>query len=482
MVIIGKRKMRVVLITPPNHSRKKIRRGLLPPLGIGYIAAILEKEGYKVKIIDSQIMGYQLEDVVNQTVDFMPDLIGISATTPIIPNAYTLARFLKQRFPDIPIVLGGAHATCFPDEPLSITKDIDIVVVGEGEYTMLDIVRRLENSESFDGIEGIYYRDKNGSIIKNPFRHSTIDLEDLPFPARHLFPILRYIPEPYHYRRLPSTSIIASRGCTWAKCTFCYRSGALKRKYRYQSPEKTIEEIRLLIDEYGIKDTIFYDDDLLSNKEWVFEFCNLMEDAQFDLTWSIRGRVSDTSFDVLKRISEVGCWAIEYGFESGNQDLLDRIEKGITLQQSRQVAQWTKELNIETFGTFMLALPGETPQKGDETIKFAIELDCSYAAFIPTHPFKGTKLYEDCKAEGELINSPYNDRILITTYLPNVSYVPYGYKNVQQIQTLIRKAYRRFYFRLKYLYQRIKKIKHLEDIKRYWHGFKFALEIIWRKF
>lgn len=474
--------MRVILIIPPSHSKRKIRRGLLPSLGIGSIAAVLEKEGCKVKIIDSQIMGYQIEDVINETIDFMPDLIGISAMTPTVESAYTLARFLKQKFSHIPIMLGGAHATCFPDEPLNIAKEIDIVVIGEGEYTVLDIVRRLKNGGSFDGVEGIYYRDKDGSIIKNPFRHSNVDLEELPFPARHLFPILQYIPEPYNYKRLPSTSIIASRGCTWAKCTFCCRSGALKREYRCQSPRKTIEEIRLLIDKHKIKDIIFYDDDLLSNKEWLLRFCDLLEDARFDITWSIRGRIGSTSYEVLKRVAEVGCWGIEYGFESGNQDLLDNIEKGITLQQSRQVAQWTKELGIETIGTFMLALPGETPKKGEETIKFAIELDCSYAAFIPTHPFQGTKLYEQCISQGKLVKPPYTERMLVTRYLPTVSYVPDGYKNPEEIEAIIKMAYRMFYLRLRYLYRHLRRIKNIEDIKRFWYGFKFLLGTNWQKF
>jgi radical SAM superfamily enzyme YgiQ (UPF0313 family) len=461
-----------------KNKKAKIVRGLLPPLGLGYLASVLEKNGYSVRIIDSPVLGYDEADIIDYADKFRPAVLGISVLTPVAEQAYKLARDFKFRFPETKIILGGAHPTCFPEESINRDKAIDAIVIGEGEYIMLEFVNALAKGDDFSHIQGIYYRNKNGKIIKNPRSEKDIDLETLLPPARHLYPLLRYVPEPFENKKLPATNIIVSRGCAYARCTFCYRSGRMKRKYRIQSPQKTIEEIRYLVKEYRIKEVVFYDDDLISNKNWLIEFCNLLLKEPYGLSWSCRGRCNTTDYETLKAVREAGCWSVCYGFESGNQDLLDNVKKGITLDQSRQVAEWTHKLNLELVGTFMLGLPGETPAKGEKTIDFAIELDCTYAAFIPTHPFIGTELYTDAISMGKFVDTPYSEKMQVTRFIPKISYLPDGYENIQQLSELCKRAYRKFYLRPSYILKHFKKIHNLQDIKRYLDGICFILGLL----
>ena len=470
--------MRILLIIPPSYINKQfVQGGLLPSLGIAYIAAVLEEAGHAVKIIDSQIYNHRFSDILRIAKEFNPGLLGFSFTSPQADMSYRLIRFLRTHFKDKVFIAGGAHVTCFPEEAIKENEAIDIIVLGEGEYIILQTVKYLEEKKSLKEIKGIYFRDK-GEITRNTNSDRVVNLETLPFPARHLLPLNLYSPEVFENRLSPSTSIIASRGCTYARCTFCYRSAKLTRPYRCQSPKKTIEEIRSLINDYGIKELIFYDDDLLSNHKWVDEFCELLYKEKIKISWSIRARVNAISYDLLRKARDNGCFSLEVGFESGNQGLLDKVKKGISLDQGRRLAEWVHRLGIELVGTFMLALPGETPREAQETIDFAIELDCSYAAFIPTHPFPGTELYEQCLKEGKILKSAYDQRMQGIRFIPKVSYLPDGYKDERQIKDLVRMAYQQFYLRPKYIYNRLRKIESLGDISRYCKGFKFLLGLI----
>jgi radical SAM superfamily enzyme YgiQ (UPF0313 family) len=448
-------------------------------LGIGYLAAVLIQHGHLVKIIDSQVLGYDVSKVITEIEKYRPDVLGVSFLTPQEDNAYQLIREAKKHFKDIPIIVGGAHPSCFPQVTMVRCKEIDVLVAGEGDYIMLDIIRCLEKGSAPKDVKGIYYRNGVGEILKTPEDSRIVDLDALPFPARQLYNLTTYAPEPFENKCLPSTNLIVSRGCTYAKCTFWYRSGILKRQYRIQSAEKTLNEIRYLIKNFGVNEFIFYDDDLSSNKAWLTKFISLLKKEKISISWAFRGRSDTVDLGILKEAKEAGCFSIAFGFESGNQDLLDNIKKGITLEQSRRAASLANSVGLEVVGTFMLGLPGETPKKAEKTIEFAIELECTYAAFIPTHPFLGTELYNQCKKEGEIVEVPYVDeKIRHARYIPRVTYIPSGYKNKKELEEMLTSAYRRFYLRPSYFYQHIRKIKRFEDIKRYWNGVTFLLGLV----
>ena len=302
------------MITPPNHSKKRIRRGFLPPLGIGYIAAVLLQSGHQAQIIDAQVLGYTVDEILHEVDAYKPDVLGISFLTPQEDSAYSLIRRLKNNFKDIPVIVGGAHPTCFPRETMEKCKEIDILVTGEGEYTILDIIACLEAKLAWPDVQGIYYSNESGEIIETPPNGRLVNLETLPFPARYLYPMDAYIPEPFENKKLPSTNIIASRGCAYAQCTFCYRSGILKREYRIQSVEKTLEEIKHLVNKFGIKELIFYDDDLGANKEWLIKLCNLLNQEKIALDWSFSARANNIDDKILKLAKEAGCVSVSFGF------------------------------------------------------------------------------------------------------------------------------------------------------------------------
>jgi radical SAM superfamily enzyme YgiQ (UPF0313 family) len=355
---------------------------------------------------------------------------------------------------------------------------VDITVPGEGEYVMRDLVSAIGESRDLRAVPNIYYRAADGHLIATGGSEPLPDLEQLPLPARDLFDLRRYAPEVYEFKSLPATNILATRGCAYGQCTFCFESGKFRTKYRYRSAQNLIDEIELLRDRYGIREIVFNDDDLLSNGKLLMEFSRLAIARNLGVRWSCWGRITPCTKQLLAAIAQAGCWLVSFGIESGNQDLLDKLQKGMTLEKCRQVVGWCHEVGLEVMGTFMLAIPGETPEKAERTIDFAIELDLTYAAFIPTHPLFGTPLFETCIEEGRLVKSPYLHQPVDTRYLPKISYVPDGYNDAAAVEKALKRAYRRFYFRFSYFKKHLLMLKSLDSLRKYFTGLKFALSLI----
>jgi radical SAM superfamily enzyme YgiQ (UPF0313 family) len=491
--------MRIFLATPPQPglvrrrnaqplvarvedrrpSRPGLKRGLLPPLGVAYVAAVLERAGHEVVLRDAPAEDLDFDDLVSEAAALKPGLIGLSAMTPTSLHAYRLAEMLKAALPATPIVLGGAHGVCYAEQILERCPAVDYVATGEGERTAVELAAAVAEGAGVERVRGLALRGADGKPVRTPPADPVLDLDEIPFPARRHLPILRYAPEPYENQRLPSTNIIAARGCTWSRCTFCERSGPMKRKYRAQSPERTIVEIKGLIADYGIRELVFYDDDLMSNQKWIRRFSELLLAERIDILWACRA-ISNMSIqrDTLALARRAGLWELFIGFESGSQRLLDNIEKGITIERSLQVARWCRELGVQIIGSFILGLPGETPAEGAETIDFAKRLDVDYAAFIPLHPFEGTPLYAQALAEGKLIEESYDGKMNATRYVPRATYVPEGYGSREAVEAMVRRAYREFYMRPGYLWKHAKRLRRWEDAERYLSGFDFVVNML----
>ena len=279
-------------------------------------------------------------------------------------------------------------------------------------------------------------------------------------PAYQLFDYKKvYKPLPLQYKKLPVANVITSRGCPYGKCTFCFEAGRGAQLYRRHSPQRVVEEIRFLINNLGIKEIAFWDDNFLISEDWIFKFCDLLDREKIQVPWSVIARVDTTTRKMLERAVKSGLWNIFLGIESGNQDLLDRIKKGVTLGQIRQTVKWTNELGIDTRGSFMLGLPGETPEKARQTINFACDLDVTYAQFLPTRPEWGTELYNDAIASGRVFP--------LFSGGTSVPFVPDGYKNAEEVRKMQKLAYRKFYFRPKFLLKHLKRMKDITKIKQY---------------
>ena len=235
------------------------------------------------------------------------------------------------------------------------------------------------------------------------------------------------------------------------------------------SPARVIAEIKHLMERYGAREISFWDDTMTIRKDWMMEFCDRLISAGVDITWTCYGHVNTITEELLFKMKKAGCFNIFYGYESGDQGLLDMVDKGTTLDRIRQVNQWTKEAGIEIRASFMLGLPGETPELARKTIDFAIELDPDYAQFSLPTPYPGTSLWHQAKNYGNLKTdfSEYHGWSAV--------FLPSGYKSRDELLALEKEAMRRFYFRPGYILNKLKKINGIVDLIRYIKGFRFAL-------
>jgi magnesium-protoporphyrin IX monomethyl ester (oxidative) cyclase len=464
----------------PGRSapKKKLRRGFLPPLGIAYLAAVLRKEGHEVRLVDPQLEQYDITDIQREILAFAPQVVGFSLMSSGVALLSRELPALARACPDVVFIAGGAHPTVSPQGTLEKIPPLQVVFIGEAEYSLPRFITALERRESLTGLAGICFRNDSGEIVAGPPATEVVDINTLPYPARDLLPIDRYAPEPFECHTLPATTILASRGCLYARCTFCSRAGKFERHYRTRSPEAVLAEIISLQQQYGIKEFLFYDDDLMEDKRWIRSFLDLLEKERPGIFWSFRGRPNSADPDILRRARANGCVSIAYGFESGYQELLDRIKKGTTIAEARQAARWTREAGLDVVGTFMLAMPGETPAMGEKTIDFAIELDCSFASFTPTHPMEGTPLYEDALKAGQIYGDPYGDKIAAIRFIPRVSYIPEGYPNAKAVRRVWLRAYRRFYLRPAYWWKIIAGVRTKNDLARLASGIGMFLNIL----
>lgn len=407
-----------------------------PPLGLAYLAACLEQAHHEVRIRDLSIEPFDIGEIRR----FRPHIIGVSANTPTADIAYKLVDDMRAELPDVLFVLGGPHPTAMPDEAL---EHADIVVRGEGELTLLEVA----DGHPLKGIDGISYRLGTGRV-HNPDREFCTDLDSFPFPARHLLKMDRY-----HYlgaRKYPITNIITTRGCPY-RCTYCNKNIA-GYKFRARSVANIMAEIDYLVAELGIKEIHISDDTFTLDKQRVHELCAELKERNYDLAFYPHNgfRVDTVDYELLKDMKEAGFYAMVFGVESGNQQVLDSIQKGITLDQVRDAFRVAKQLQFETWGFFILGLRGETKETAMDTIRFAIELDPDVAKFQILVPYPGTPDYELLK--GRMRVTSWSDYLFYngSTFEPE-------HMSVQELNSLFKTAYRRFYLRPRQIWRRVRK-------------------------
>jgi len=467
--------MKVVLALPPfNLSRSyggagTRKRGVLPPLGVGYLAAFIEPRGHQVSFIDSPLMGFDTEASAEAILAEKPDVIGISCLTKLAPSAYALAGALKARAHDVPIVMGGAHVTSFWEHILDLCPSIDVLVPGEGELAFGDLLDRLERGRPLNDVEGIIFRDDNGNAVATPPRPCVRDLDTFPHPARHIYRNDLYIPLPNQCRRRPATTVVTSRGCPYGQCRFCYQGGKYASSYRRRSPENVVDEIARLKRDHGIAEIIFWDDNFGINAEWVNAFCNLLDKEKVDITWTIQSRVNTITEEMLKRMAASGCYNIYFGFESGNQGMLDLVKKGITLDQCRAAVKWAKKAGMEIRGSFIFGMPTETPEMAEDTVRFARELNVDWMIFYPYHVQPGTPLAEVAAGEGSILEEDED--------MHRPSYVPRGYASADELAATVRSAYRRYYLRPRYFARALWRLRNPVVLRNYWDAFRYWLSL-----
>lgn len=456
--------MKILLIFPPYSLREEFQGlsevgNMQPPLGIAYIGAVLEKAGHEVKIIDAPPLKLEIEDLCQEAKRFSPDFIGLSVSTVDFNKALELAKELKKKL-EATIIIGGPHVTAVPEEVMAYPY-FDFGVVGEGEETIVDLLKTLKNQGDLKKVDGIIFRQRE-RVVKNKPREYLEDLDRIPFPARHLMPKLScYHPTPATFQNFPVGTMITSRGCPY-QCNFCFR-GVFGNKWRFRSPESVVSEMEMLIKKHGAREIRLWDDTFNADTERVKEICRLILKKKLKFSWTCLGRVNKADEEMFCLMKKAGCWQISYGIESGNEEILKSLNKGINKEMVEGAINKTTQAGIQALGFFILGLPGETEETMRETIDFAKSLPLSVANFTIATPYPGTKLWLEAKKRGFLKNVSY-DKLLVN--LPDkLYYVPEGLtaKKVQEYET---KAYREFYRNPKFILRQLGQIKDMNDLVR----------------
>lgn len=446
--------LKIALINPNQQSRYP-----QPPMGIALIAAILEKAGYPLTVVDANALDIQPDGLTPLVKD--AGVIGLTAMTPYINTALKTASHLKKAYPDVPIILGGAHATLLPEETLRTAPDIDIIIRGEAEETVLQLLPALEKKQPLASIPGITYR-KDGKITSNPASSKLIDLDSLPFLAYHLLPWHRYKPHPPHGRALPFAVIITSRGCPY-HCAYCSKP-IFGTRFRAQSPDRVIEEILYHQKRFGIKELAFYDDVFTLDKKRAHAISEEIIKRGIKLHWSCETRVNLVDKELLRHMKEAGCYSISYGVETGSPEILKAIDKGITLGQVTEAVRWSREAGLQTIGYFMVGSPGESPETIEQTVRFAKQLKLDFAQFAVTTPFPGTKLYDVYMAGKKGIHIPWDSFVYAGTGEGLSPVFESDRLSRDEIRRLAKRAYREFYLRPGYVWQRLRGIRSPGDL------------------
>lgn len=399
-----------VLLINPNVSPESpwATKESTPPIGLMYIAAVLEKSGYNLKIIDAKLENLCQMKLSKKIINFNPDIVGITTDSCNFIESLKIAKVAKNSSDTI-IIMGGPHVTVMTSEVIQY-PEVDIAVIGEGEYTMLDIVQRIEKGKSLKGCKGTWIKE-DGKIIQNPLR-ARIDLDELPFPARHLIPMEKYS-RTYTLSGLtePVDCVNTSRGCPY-NCSFCSSRIIWGRKHKARSPKNVVNEIEYLIKEYGTKGIYFREDNFTLNRERVIGICEEIQRRKIKITWECSSRVDLVDKSLLRAMYRAGCRAIWYGIESGSPRILDILYKHITVDQSKEAIRLTREAGIKTGGSFIIGIPGETMEDIKLTLNLIKDLHCETTAYHYFYAIPVSKLYLEVK-ERRMIDSVYGDILFV---------------------------------------------------------------------
>jgi anaerobic magnesium-protoporphyrin IX monomethyl ester cyclase len=453
--------LKVALINPPQFTRYP-----QPPLGLAMIAAVLEKAGYQVTVIDANVSGVSLASIPSRVAGV--DIVGITAMTPTIGTAMDIALHLQQLKPAPRVVLGGAHPSLLPEETLAASPGTDVIVRGEGEDTFLELLKAIEDGLPLREIAGLSYREDSKNI-HTPDRTSCIEMDRLPYPAYELLPWSKYRPHPPHGMAKPFAAMVTSRGCPY-RCAYCSKP-VFGSRYRAQSPARVVDEMAYLRDRFGVKEIAFYDDSFTIDKERVLAIAEKLTGSGIKVAWTCETRVNLVDNDLLRNMKRAGCYAVAYGIESASPEIIKALQKDITLEQVEKAVRESHEAGLQVIGYFMFGSPGETPDTIQQTIDFALKLKVDFAQFSVTTPFPGTELYE-IYTHNVQESVPWESFVYAGTDNPTTPVFESDKLSRDALTAWIKEAYRQFYMRPSYIWQRVKKTTSLSGLKTNMKGFR----------
>jgi radical SAM superfamily enzyme YgiQ (UPF0313 family) len=452
-------------------------RVLRPPDWLAYTAAVLEKQGYDARLFDFPAEDWEKDKLRDLVRSDQPDIVVLDATTPSIYSDIECAKIVKDAAGST-VIMVGPHVSSLPEETLiNAAGAVDVICRGEYEYTVLDIVRCLENSHELSDVQGISYM-VNGEVKNTPDRALIADLDELPFPAWRHLNIMKYFDGTRLY---PYLDIISGRGCPF-KCSFCLWPQVMHgRRYRLRSPVNVVDEMQYDIEHWPAlkKGELFFEDDTFTvNKKRAVEICDEILRRRLKITWSVNARADIYDADLFKKMKQAGCRMLLAGFESGDQQLLDNMNKKLRLDQSVDFVKLAHQAGLAVHGCFVLGFPGETKESINRTIDFAMKLDIDSVQFSAAIPFPGTDYYQYCKEKGLIKARSWADWL---DDGEQSTVMEYPGLSKQDIVGSVDKALRKFYLRPTYMIKFLLSTRSVSDLYRKMRGFRNFLSYYFTK-
>lgn len=470
--------MKILFLNPPftDYGGLEGHGGKSLPLNLAYLAGYLRRERPDIEIqaLDCEGLGLRYRRIKEIMGQIGPDVIAITAPTPAFAQVLEICRLVKEISPEIITVLGGPHPTALPSETAA-EKNVDVVVTGEGEATFAELVNVIDKKRDLSSVRGIFFKDKQGRVRQTAGREQIKNLDDIPFPARDLFPLRLYFPPPT--KRISSKrsgNMITSRGCCY-QCTYCLASVLWKRRVRFRSIANVIAEIEECLNRYGLGEFNFHDELFTMNKQRTIEFCREVKGRHLDIAWVCMCRVDYLDAETLREMAQAGCKKIVFGFESGSQMILDKMKKRVALAKAEEAVRLVERAGIKTAGNFMFGNLGETDQTIRQSIELAKRLNTDTMAFFIASPYPGTEFYKTAK-QGNLFRKDveWKDFTLVSNNMPplNLPGLP-----AERILRWQKQAYKEYYMRPRYIWKKLTSIRSLVDFKNLYNGAKLFLRL-----
>ena len=427
-----------------------------PPLSLCTMGAVLRDDGFEVKINDCPSEGVNREGLRKILKEYKSDLLVFSSSTPSIKHDSKIPALAKEVLPELKVAAFGIHVGVLPDDTFTMSPGLDFILKGEPEFSALELARALSAGDGFDRIAGLSF-SLNGAVVHNENRPFYREIDDLPFPAWDLVDLDNYS-LPFTGKRF--VMVMSSRGCPF-DCTFCVAQSYYGKKIRKRSAERIVDEIEWTMKTHGIEDFFFWSESFTIVKKNVHELCDEILKRKLKIRWVCNSRVDSVDRELLLKMKRAGCWMISYGIESGDQSILDRALKKVSLEQVERAIELTREVGFQMAGHFVLGLPGETEETLKKTAELSRKLDLDYAQFYCAAPWPGSRLYDMAVKEGWLNTDDwdkYEQSTMVMDY-PEVS----GQKVMEHRDRMVRN----FYFRPRIIWKTMKKMHSPTEFKNF---------------
>ena len=462
--------MNVLVLNPPTDHEGSIVRDMLyncwcwgkrianaesPPVNSLYVATVLKESGANVDFIDADAI-YNTRKEFIDSIKKGYDFLALSTSSMTFLEDIDTVRIIKEKMPDVKTIIFGSHATFYSEKVLSM-PEVDFIISGEAENPIRDLI----SNKNPEKIKSIGFKE-NGKLRMNRERYDVANLDELPFPDWTMLPKNLVYFHPL-VERIPWTTAVSSRGCS-GRCNFCI-SPSFFGKYRQRSAENVVNEMKHIA-ELGYREVFYRDETFTVSRKRTLEICKEIIASDLDISWICNSRVDTIDKERMVAMQKAGCHTIKFGVESGNQKILDNIQKGTTLKQARNAFRIAREIGLKTHAHFMLGCIGETKETLRDTINFAKEIKPTTATFNIFTPFSGTPVYDLVLKELEKKDADGTEIDLSIEHAQAYYNELFTELTNEEISKAIRQAYREFYLRPSYFFHRMKMINSVDRLKK----------------